>query len=633
MANFSFPLRFIIPAVALSGLMLVALNGDADADLTNRNHRHAGTWDKTYVHTNWWRPIRGGSSETTTCNNATDCGTHTRRGYQWLKHNTSVTWTCSYGGRAWKTYHDRAYSGPSAPPRDAGGVTTCRSPLHVATTTTTRVSNPPPPTSPSPTTTKPPATPPPTTKPPVTPPPTTKPPAPPRPRPNPQPNPTTTTTTTLAPVSLGWNSNCGPFNFTQNRRISETELPSYGAGRHYLSGSLPPGLTWRAVQIDPQDRNWRLVRVSGKPTRAGNWTVRLRAAVTGPDPSITCTFRVAGPSWSGRCWFYLTKGTYANLTLPRYGPGNYRHEFGSGRLPPGMSVRGMTVRGRPRQVGYFILPWRAIRGHRSVLTYCRFIVTAPPTTTTTTTTTTTSTTTSTTTTTTTSTTTTTIAADPPVSCSWQVNAAAAGAITGEIGWATRVPLSETGQANPPHPNTPGGGEFLVVTGDLGAGAFPDVWPTWEDAAVLDVTDTGGCAWTAQTVITRARQLFMWNESEAALIRQAAPVEAERWDRMDTGQRARLQRQLQGAWRRLGGAGADNRLWVGSACPLTTPAADRDRLCRWGLPHPGVYQWETTVAYSTVEESTGDELESELIIASGVNRFLRLVDYASFQGRR
>ena len=617
MANFSFLLRLVVPAVALSGLMLVVLNGDAEADLTDRNHRHAGAWDKTYVHTNWWRPLRGGASETTTCQNATDCGTHTRRGYRWLKHNTSVTWTCSYGGRAWKTYHNRAYSGPSAPPRDAGGVTTCRSPLHVATTTTsttttvatttttttttTLVDNPPPP------------TPPPT-------PPTTEPPAPPRPRPKPQP---TTTTTTLAPVPQGWNSNCGPFNFTQNRRISETELPSYGAGRHYLSGALPPGLTWRTVQIDPTDRNWRLVRISGKPTRAGSWTVRLRAAVPGPDPSINCTFRVAGPSWSSRCWFNLTKGTYANLTLPRYGPGNYRHEFGPGRLPPGMSLRGMTLRGRPNQVGYFILPWLARTGHRSILTYCRFIVTAPPTTTTTT---------STTSTTTTSTTTT-IAADPPVSCSWQVNTAAARAVTGEIGWETRVPLSETGKANPPHPNTPGGGDFLVVTGDLGAGTFPDVWPTWEDDAALDVTDTGGCAWTAQTVITRARQLFMWNESEAALIRQAAPVEAERWERMNAGQRARLQQQLRGEWRRLGGAGADNRLSVGSACPLTTPAAGRDRLCRWGLPHPGVYQWQTTVAYSTVEESTGDELESEMIIASGVNRFLRLVDYASFQGRR
>ena len=174
----------------------------------------------------------------------------------------------------------------------------------------------------------------------------------------------------------------------------------------------------------------------------------------------------------------------------------------------------------------------------------------------------------------------------------------------------------------------------MVTGDLGAGTFPDVWPTWDADAVLDVTDTGGCSWTAQTVVTRVRQLFMWNESEAAIIRRASPETAERWDRMSAEQRTLLQQGLRGEWRRLGGAeGADNRLTLGSACPLTASAADRARLCQWGLPHPGVYQWQTTVAYTTVEEATGKALESELPVAYGVNRFLRLVDHASFGGRR
>ena len=605
MANFiSYLLRYTLPVIALSGLTLVLINGDASADLTSSDHRHSGTWRKEISHANWWRPLGGGSSIITDCQGTTHCGTHTKRGYRWLKHNTTVTWLCSYGGKAWKTYHNSDYDGPSSPPSDAQGTRVCRSSLHVATTTTTR---------PAPTTTTTTTVraddPPPAPSPPTTPPPS-------RPRPAP-----TTTTTTLPPIPEGWNDRCGPFVYRKNRAITETELPSYGSGSHYLSGRLPPGISWRAVRIDPQDRSWRLVRIKGKPTRTGTWTVRLRTAVPGPDPSITCTFQVVDPSWRGGCSFYLRQGQYANLRLPYYGPGSFTYRWGSGQIPPGMNRSGMTVSGSPQRTGRFSGLWQAFaRGNSRYpfsLIRCSFRVASPPPTTTTTTTSTTTTTTK-----------------PPVSCSWRVNRSAVNTVKTEIGWETHIPLSAAGRADPPHPDIPGGREYLVVTGDFGDGVFPDVWPVWDAGAVLDVSDTGGCAWTAQSVVTRVRQLFMWNEADAAVIRRVSPVTAERWDRMDADQRSRLQGQIRREWRRLDDeAGRMDKVILGSSCPIATSAANRSRLCQWGLPHPGVYEWRASVTYSTVEEATGDALESELTVASGADHFVRLVDHASYQGRR
>lgn len=603
MANYKFLLRFIIPAIALSGLTLVLFDGNAEANLTSRDHRHVGSWTKSFIHTNWWRPLGGGSSETTNCRDVTHCGAHTKRGYRWLKHNTTVTWICSYGGKAWKTYHNSDYDGPSSPPSDAQGTRVCRSQLHVATTTTTR---------PAPTTTTTTTVrlddPPPAPSPPTTPPTS-------RPRPAP-----TTTTTTLPPIPEGWNARCGPFVYRKNRAITETELPSYGSGSHYLSGRLPPGISWRAVRIDPQDRSWRLVRIKGKPTRTGTWTVRLRTAVPGPDPSITCTFQVVDPSWRGGCSFYLRQGQYANLRLPYYGPGSFTYRWGSGQIPPGMNRSGMMVSGSPQRTGRFSGLWQAFaRGNSRYpfsLIRCSFRVASPPPTTTTT----------------TSTTTTTT--KPPVSCSWRVNRSAVNTVKTEIGWETHIPLSAAGRADPPHPDIPGGREYLVVTGDFGDGVFPDVWPAWDAGAALDVSDTGGCAWTAQSVVTRVRQLFMWNEADAAVIRRVSPVTAERWDRMDADQRSRLQGQIRREWRRLDDeAGRIDKVILGSSCPIATSAANRSRLCQWGLPHPGVYEWRASVTYSTVEEATGDALESELTVASGADHFVRLVDHASYQGRR
>ncbi len=133
---------------------------------------------------------------------------------------------------------------------------------------------------------------------------------------------------------------------------------------------------------------------------------------------------------------------------------------------------------------------------------------------------------------------------------------------------------------------------------------------------------------------RVRQLFMWNEADAAVIRRVSPVTAERWDRMDAGQRSRLQGQIRREWRRLDDeAGQIDKVILGSSCPIATSAANRSRLCQWGLPHPGVYEWRVSVTYSTVEEATGDALESELTVASGADHFVRLVDHASYQGRR
>lgn len=604
MANYKFLLRFIIPAIALSGLTLVLFDGNAEANLTSRDHRHVGSWTKSFIHTNWWRPLGGGSSETTNCRDVTHCGAHTKRGYRWLKHNTTVTWLCSYGGKAWKTYHNSDYDGPSSPPSDAQGTRVCRSQLHVATTTTTR---------PAPTTTTTTTVraddPPPAPSPPTTPPPS-------RPRPAP-----TTTTTTLPPIPEGWNARCGPFVYRKNKAITETELPSYGSGSHYLSGRLPPGISWRAVRIDPQDRSWRLVRIKGKPTRTGTWTVRLRTAVPGPDPSINCTFQVVDPSWRGGCSFYLRQGQYANLRLPYYGPGSFTYRWGSGQIPPGMNRIGMTVSGHPQRAGRFSGLWQAFARGNSRYPFsfirCSFrVASAPPTTTTTT----------------TSTTTTTT--KPPVSCSWRVNRSAVNTVKTEIGWETHIPLSAAGRADPPHPDIPGGRKYLVVTGDFGDGVFPDVWPVWDAGASLNVSDTGGCAWTAQSVVTRVRQLFMWNEADAAVIRRVSPVTAERWDRMDDSQRSRLQGQIRREWRRLDDeAGRVDKVILGSSCPIATSAANRSRLCQWGLPHPGVYEWRVSVTYSTVEEATGDALESELTVASGADHFVRLVDHASYQGRR
>lgn len=189
----------------------------------------------------------------------------------------------------------------------------------------------------------------------------------------------------------------------------------------------------------------------------------------------------------------------------------------------------------------------------------------------------------------------------------------------QLRWETLVGIEadgEPGRPWPPHPDVPGGTEYLVVSGS-------PVWPVIESDASWQVAGDDGCGWEAVSVQTRLAQLMPWRPDDRAAIENADSARPgavfdtylDRWDNLSAAQQAQA-RQYH-----------TNRD-VSASCGIETAtiSADSYARCRWELPAPGVWSWQASACFEGVAEDV--TFRECATLASGVEWFLQIIDYTS-----
>ena len=189
----------------------------------------------------------------------------------------------------------------------------------------------------------------------------------------------------------------------------------------------------------------------------------------------------------------------------------------------------------------------------------------------------------------------------------------------QLEWRTLVDIRAQGEPGvvwPPHPDVPGGSEFLVVSES-------PVWPVVDPLALWYVASDDGCLWEAISVQTRVTQLLPWRTSHRSIIENAATARPEagfntylsRWDNLTAAQQAQAQQYHR------------NRD-VSASCRIETAmvAADAADRCRWELPSPGVWFWQARACFEGLTEDTS--FQECATLASGVEWFLGIIDYTS-----
>lgn len=187
------------------------------------------------------------------------------------------------------------------------------------------------------------------------------------------------------------------------------------------------------------------------------------------------------------------------------------------------------------------------------------------------------------------------------------------AFADQLRWRTLVRIDahgEPGVSWPPHPDVPGGDEFLVVSRS-------PVWPVLDSGARWEVTDSDGCVWVASSLETQVWQMLPWSTGHRRRLEAVGTfgVYLNRWDGLSPG------RQAQAVQRHRNGD-------VNMPCPLATAAVSQDAYdgCRWELSESGVWRWQARACF---EASTGEAVHRECeILAEGVEWFLGIGDYTS-----
>ena len=186
-------------------------------------------------------------------------------------------------------------------------------------------------------------------------------------------------------------------------------------------------------------------------------------------------------------------------------------------------------------------------------------------------------------------------------------------------WHTLVGVEgqgEPGRPWPPHPDVPGGAEYLVVSGS-------PVWPVIDPGASWYVASDDGCLWVAISVQTRLMHLLPWRASHRSTIENAHAARSgagfdaylRRWDNLSAAQQTQAQRHHRNR---------DVRASCGVATAMI--AADAYDRCRWELPTPGVWSWQVRACFEGVgADATFHECAT---LASGVEWFLGIIDYTS-----
>jgi len=187
----------------------------------------------------------------------------------------------------------------------------------------------------------------------------------------------------------------------------------------------------------------------------------------------------------------------------------------------------------------------------------------------------------------------------------------------ELEWRTLVGIEDQGEPGalwPPHPDVPGGSQYLVVSES-------PVWPVVDPAAQWHTHSSDGCLWEATTVTTYLSQLVPWIDDDRVLIEDAESARPEaafdvylsRWDNLSTGQQTEAQ-QLHHSRSR------------DESCPIQDAivAQDSQQHCWWELPTPGVWSWEAGACFTA--ETDTDTFQDCPLLASGVEWFRPIADY-------
>ena len=183
----------------------------------------------------------------------------------------------------------------------------------------------------------------------------------------------------------------------------------------------------------------------------------------------------------------------------------------------------------------------------------------------------------------------------------------------QLRWETLVGIeaqSEPGVVWPPHPDVPGGAEFLVVSQS-------PVWPVVDAGAQWYTVADDGCLWVATGVQTRVSQLLPWRTDHRRVLENAGTfgVYLRRWDNLTSEQQAQtIQRHRS--------RDLDVR------CPLETAMVSQDSYnrCRWELPVSGVWSWQARACF---EADTGYTTYRDCgTLAQGIEWFLGIIDYTS-----
>ena len=187
------------------------------------------------------------------------------------------------------------------------------------------------------------------------------------------------------------------------------------------------------------------------------------------------------------------------------------------------------------------------------------------------------------------------------------------AFAAQLRWETLVGIeaqSEPGVPWPPHPDMPGGAEFLLVSQS-------PVWPVVDPGAQWYAVADDGCLWVATGVQTRVSQLLPWRTDHRRVLEDAGTfgVYLRRWDNLTSGQQAQ-------AIQRHRNRDLDVR------CPLETAMVSQDSYnrCRWELPVSGVWSWQARACF---EADTGYTTYRDCgTLAQGIEWFLGIIDYTS-----
>ena len=189
----------------------------------------------------------------------------------------------------------------------------------------------------------------------------------------------------------------------------------------------------------------------------------------------------------------------------------------------------------------------------------------------------------------------------------------------QLRWVTLVgiePQGEPGRPWPPHPDVPGGTEYLLVAGS-------PVWPVTDSGGVWYVVSEDGCLWEVISTQTRLTQLLPWRPSHRAAIENADSVRPgagfdtylSRWDHLSAAEQAQAQQHH-----------TDRD--VSASCGIETAMVSLDSYdrCRWELPAPGVWSWQARACFRGVTENAA--FHQCATLAQGVEWFLEIIDYTS-----
>ena len=188
------------------------------------------------------------------------------------------------------------------------------------------------------------------------------------------------------------------------------------------------------------------------------------------------------------------------------------------------------------------------------------------------------------------------------------------AFAAQMRWETLVgiePQGEPGVPWPPHPDVPGGAEFLVVSQS-------PVWPVADPGARWEtVNQYDGCLWVATHVETHLSQMLPWHSGHRRVMESAGTFSEylRRWDNLTPAQQAQaIQHRRDGD--------------LNVRCPLETAMVSEDSYdqCRWELPEPGGWSWQARACF---EAGAGHAIYRDCeTLAQGAEWFLGIIDYTS-----